>query len=127
MNNTHWVIGAICGASSTIEIFDSLVGDSSTLAYQKAYENMKKLWTILAGAWSKTPDILDQEWKLVIPSKIPWQGNNSDCGIFAIMYLIHLGYGPEINHEQVPILYRLRRYSENMAGMRLLLLKELEL
>jgi len=43
------------------------------------------------------------------------------------MYMIHFGYGGQVNHNHVPLLYRLPLYSENMAGIRLLLLEELDL
>ncbi|KAJ3780263.1 hypothetical protein GGU10DRAFT_380919 [Lentinula aff. detonsa] len=128
VNNTHWLVGAIFRASSTIGIFDSLIGESSNQAYHKlAYENMKKVWKVLAEAWFKDLHVPDQEWKFVVHTKIPKQGNVSDCGVFAIMYMIHLGYSSQINQEQVPLAYRLPVHSENLAGMRLLLLEELGL
>ncbi|KAJ3992025.1 hypothetical protein F5050DRAFT_1811908 [Lentinula boryana] len=118
VNNTHWLVGAIFRASSTIGIFDSLIGESSNQAYHKlAYENMKKVWKVLAEAWFKDLHVPDQEWKFVVHTKIPKQGNVSDCGVFAIMYMIHLGYSSQINQEQVPLAYRLPVHSENLAGM----------
>ncbi|KAJ3767649.1 hypothetical protein FB446DRAFT_707648 [Lentinula raphanica] len=124
MNNTHWFVGSICGASSTIQVFDSLERESAnTQLYQTAY----KVWKVLVEAWSDTLGNQEQEWKLEIHSKIPRQVNNSDCGIFAIMYMLHLGYGPHINNEQVPVSYRLPSQSKNLAGLRLLLLEELGL
>ncbi|KAJ3712511.1 hypothetical protein C8R42DRAFT_753745 [Lentinula raphanica] len=95
MNNTHWFVGSICGASSTMQVFDSLErGSANTQVYQTAY----KVWKVLAEAWSDTLSNHEQRWKLEIHSKrlsvykIPRQVNNSDCGIFAIMYMLHLGY-----------------------------------
>ncbi|KAJ3817489.1 hypothetical protein F5880DRAFT_1618227 [Lentinula raphanica] len=125
MNNSHWFIGVICRASSTIQIYDSLGrGKLDTQTYHTAYKNMQEVWQVLVDAWPETLGIQAQlRWKLEIISKI----NNSDCGIFAIMFMMHLGYGPLINHEQVPVLYRLPAQSRNLAGLRLLLLEELDL
>ncbi|KAJ3831394.1 hypothetical protein F5878DRAFT_647670, partial [Lentinula raphanica] len=121
VNNTHWFVGSICGASSTIEVFDSLERESaSTQIYQTAYKNMRQVWKILVEAWSDTLGNQEQKWKLEIHSKV-------NCGVFAIMYMLHLGYGPHINNEQVPVSYRLPSQSENLAGLRLLLLEELGL
>ncbi|KAJ3990789.1 hypothetical protein F5050DRAFT_1716615, partial [Lentinula boryana] len=97
VNNTHWLVGAIFRASSTIGIFDSLIGESSNQAYHKlAYENMKKVWKVLAEAWFKDLHVPDQEWKFVVHTKIPKQGNVSDCGVFAIILIksrfhLHIG------------------------------------
>ncbi|KAJ3714503.1 hypothetical protein C8R42DRAFT_726509 [Lentinula raphanica] len=93
INNTHWFVGSICGASSTMQVFDSLErGSANTQVYQTAYKNMQQVWKVLAEAWSDTISNHEQRWKLEIHSKIPRQVNNSDCGIFAIMYMLHLGY-----------------------------------
>ncbi|KAJ3834478.1 hypothetical protein F5878DRAFT_664730 [Lentinula raphanica] len=125
MNNSHWFVGVICRASSTIQILDSLGrGDMDIRAYHTAYKNMQAVWKVLVDAWPETLGVQAQlRWKLEIHSKV----NDSDCGIFAIMFMMHLGYGPHINHEQVPVSYRLPSQSSNLAGLRLLLLEELDL
>ncbi|KAJ3749847.1 hypothetical protein DFH05DRAFT_1517957 [Lentinula detonsa] len=70
MNNTHWFVGLICRASSTMQIFDSLEGGSTnTQVYQTAYENMQQVWKVLVEAWSDTLSNHKQRWKLEIHSK----------------------------------------------------------
>ncbi|KAJ3738212.1 hypothetical protein EV360DRAFT_90696 [Lentinula raphanica] len=127
VNSSHWSVGAICGSSSTIAFYDSLEGFSRQATYQAAYQNMKKLWNVIAGVWSEDSSVRNKEWAFNIVSKIPQQANGSDCGVFASMYMLHLGYGPDINHQHVPTSYRLPARSQNMAGWRLCLFEELEL
>ncbi|KAJ3831613.1 hypothetical protein EV361DRAFT_955508 [Lentinula raphanica] len=126
-SNTHWFIVALCaGDSFTVNVMDSLHGSGPVFPpYLTAYENLKILWKTILMTWFKGSEIEDREWKLVVHSDIPRQRNNSDCGVFALMYMMHLGYGPRINNECVPISYRLPEASDDLAGIRLLLLEEL--
>lgn len=57
------------------------------------------------------------------------QNNSSDCGVFALLYLLHLRYG-EINHVCVPVSFRMEmehglggKVAGGLLGVRLALVE----
>lgn len=57
------------------------------------------------------------------------QNNRSDCGVFALLYLLHLRYG-EINHVRVPVSFRMEtegvlagKVAGDLLGVRLALVE----
>lgn len=51
-------------------------------------------------------------------SQVPLQNNGSDCGVFALLFLLHLRHGG-INHLRIPVQYRMEtegRLAGKVAG-----------
>ena len=59
-------------------------------------------------------------------SKYPLQLNSYDCGVYTILYMVHLTLGDTINHVGVPRQYHIPADVPNLNGFRLLLLEEME-
>lgn len=59
-------------------------------------------------------------------TKYPFQQNSYDCGVYSILYMVHLTLGDTINHVGVPRQYQIPESVPNLNGFRLLLLEEME-
>lgn len=56
----------------------------------------------------------------------PFQLNIYDCGIYSILYMLHLTVADRINHASIPSQYIIPEGVSNLNGFRLLLLEEME-
>lgn len=64
-------------------------------------------------------------------SQVPLQNNTSDCGVFALLFILHLRHGG-INHVRVPVQYRMEMEGEvcgkvvgGLLGVRLSFVEEI--
>ena len=56
----------------------------------------------------------------------PRQMNGCDCGVYALLYIIHLMHSDTINDSNVPKQYHIPERADNLNGFRLMFLHEME-
>ncbi|KAJ3918830.1 hypothetical protein F5877DRAFT_78658 [Lentinula edodes] len=133
IHSNHWIVATMDTRNLTISILDSsaLTPKNQNLSWeQSSYDQIFKRLHILGNklyAASTKAEETSIEWKNQPFVNVPLQNNAYDCGIFAIFYMLHLGYSSEINGHKVPSKYHLPNLHHDLSGHRLLLMEEMGL
>ncbi|KIK56834.1 hypothetical protein GYMLUDRAFT_247609 [Collybiopsis luxurians FD-317 M1] len=132
----HWIVAVIEGAHRRVTVLDSWEQTftdsqrqrSGNLKYEFLVQTLQNMWEGLEKLWGGRERHETIPWTLQPHVEVPWQDakNFYDCGIYMILFMIHLGYSPCINGDNVPVRYHIPKRSSNLAGFRLLLLDELQ-
>lgn len=91
------------------------------MAYCSSKEVDVSLGQGQAMCWIRLPIIL------ILRSQYPRQKNGYDCGVYSLLYVIHLMHAHEVNDSSVPKQYHIPETIDNLNGFRLMLLEEMEL
>jgi sentrin-specific protease 1 len=96
VNGNHWCLMKVSFENKTMTYYDSLKGDN-----QQAFRLISRFLSEKSQSFKIS--FKEKDWKSLVPKNIPSQENCDDCGVFCILFFLHLSHQHTLNFSHVDI------------------------